>query len=166
MPSKSFNSSINSSLSAQFVRLELVTSYWILVWQYHTRLKTRNWLYWGKQDVRQYHNYSEICHLYLVFLYGEIQDLKRNCASTDTYYVSLTGLAPLHLAVIKNQIEMVKVLIRCGADINIQVRELTNREWAWTAGRGIFSFRIRISWTWGFPEPEWIYCKKTTLAII
>lgn len=30
------------------------------------------------------------------------------------------GLAPLHLAVIKNQIEMVKVLIRCGADINIQ----------------------------------------------
>ena len=32
-----------------------------------------------------------------------------------------TGLAPLHLAVIKNQIEMVKVLIRCGADINIQV---------------------------------------------
>jgi ankyrin repeat protein len=32
-----------------------------------------------------------------------------------------TGLAPLHLAVVRNQIEMVKVLIRCGADINIQV---------------------------------------------
>lgn len=62
----------------------------------------------------------------------------RNDASIDTYDVSSTGLAPLHLAVIKNQIEMVKVLIRCGADINIQVRELRNRERAWTADKNIF----------------------------
>ncbi|XP_061184217.1 nuclear factor NF-kappa-B p100 subunit-like [Saccostrea echinata] len=39
---------------------------------------------------------------------------------TDINARNFEGLAPLHLAVIRNQIEMVKVLIRCGADINIQ----------------------------------------------
>ena len=65
---------------------------------------------------------TEVEHLYLAVCEGDIAEMEKLLKSSDVNIEFNEGLTPLHVAVQGNYLELVKYLVKHGADVNSQVR--------------------------------------------
>lgn len=65
---------------------------------------------------------TEVEHLYLAVCEGDMAEMEKLLKSSDVNIEFNEGLTPLHVAVQGNYLELVKYLVKHGADVNSQVR--------------------------------------------